>query len=63
MNNKKIVVDISEKGDVSINGEGFVGPECHNLIKEIGDAVGAPTSSTRKKEYNIKTNTKQKERN
>jgi len=63
MNNKKIIVDISETGDISINGEGFIGPECHNLIKEIGDAIGKTTHSEKKKEYNIKTNVKQKERN
>lgn len=63
MNNKKIIVDISENGEVSINGEGFVGPECHNLIKEIGDAIGKTIHSEKKKEYNIKTVVKQKERN
>ena len=63
MNNKRIVVDISEKGDVSIEGFHFSGPECHNLVKEIGDAIGTTTHSERKKEYNIKTSVKQKERN
>lgn len=63
MNNKKIIVDISETGDVSINGEGFVGPECSSLIKEISDAIGTTTRSEKKKEYNIKTVVKQKERN
>jgi len=63
MNNKTIVVDISEKGDVSINGEGFVGTECKSFLKEISDAIGKTTHSEKKKEYNIKTVVKQKERN
>jgi hypothetical protein len=63
MNNKKIIVDIDQTGNISIDGEGFVGPECHNLIKEIGDAIGQTTRSEKKKEYNIKTIIKQKERN
>lgn len=63
MNNKTIVVDISKNGDVSVEGQNFSGPECHNFLKEISDAVGTTTSSTRKKEYNIKTATRHKELN
>jgi len=63
MNNKKIVVDISETGNVSIEGNNFVGPECDHFIKEIADSIGKTVSSTKKKEFNIKIITKQKEKN
>lgn len=63
MNNKKIIVDIGETGDVSINGEGFIGPECGHFIKEITDTVGTMVHHVKKKEYNMKTNIKHKERN
>jgi hypothetical protein len=63
MNNKKIVVDISETGDVSIEGEGFVGPECEVFANEISTILGVKKVFTKKKEYSIKTNVKQKERN
>jgi len=63
MNNKKIIVDITKTGDVSIEGNNFVGPECDHFIKEIADSIGKTISSAKKKEYNMKTSTKQKERN
>jgi len=63
MNNKTIVVDISEKEDVSIEGFDFVGPECEIFAKEISSALGTTKNFTKKKEYNMKTNIKQKERN
>jgi hypothetical protein len=63
MNNKKIIVDISETGDVSVEGFDFVGPECEIFAKEISSALGTTKNFTKKKEYNIKTVIKQKERN
>lgn len=60
---KKIVIDIDNEGNISIDGQGFVGTECGSFIKEVSDAIGTTTHSTKKKEYNIKTNVKQKERN
>jgi hypothetical protein len=63
MNNKKIIVDIDQTGNVSIEGENFQGPECDTFIKEIGKEIGEIKSSAKKKDYNIKTVTKQKERN
>lgn len=60
---KKITIDIDEVGNISIEGENFQGPECDTFIKEIGKEIGTIKSSTKKKEYNIKTNVKQKERN
>lgn len=63
MLNKTIVIEIDHKGDVSINGDGFVGPECQRFIEEISSCIGGTTSSTKKKEYNNKVVKRQRERN
>jgi len=63
MNNKRIIIDIDEKGNISIDGQGFIGTECKSFLKEIADNIGNTINSTKKKEYNMKTNTKQKEKN
>lgn len=62
MNNKKIIVDIDQAGNISIEGENFQGPECETFIKEIGKEMGNIKNFTKKKEYNIKTIVKQKEK-
>ena len=48
---KKIVIDIDEEGNCSIDGEGFVGPECANFIGEVEKALGTRTSQKNKPAY------------
>lgn len=45
---KKIIIDINENGDCTIEGKGFVGPECESLIKEVEQALGKRISATNK---------------
>lgn len=52
MNRKEVVIDIDENGDCSIEGKGFVGPECEKSMKEIEQALGNVSSSQNKPEYN-----------
>lgn len=54
MNNKKIIIELEEDGSCTVNGLNFVGPECHNFITEITDAIGITKSSDKKKEFNIR---------
>lgn len=48
---KKITIEIDAKGDCSIDGEGFVGPECATFIGEIEKSLGKTTSTRNKREY------------
>jgi len=49
---KKIVVEIDEKGDCSIDGQGFSGAECDFFMAEIEDALaGEITTNEKKPEY------------
>ena len=51
MSRKRIVIDVDEKGNCSIEGQGFVGPECEKHIKEVEQALGSTTSSKLKPEH------------
>lgn len=51
---KKIIIEIDPKGDCSIDGEGFVGPECATFIGEIEKSLGHVTSRRNKKEFKQK---------
>lgn len=48
---KKIVVEIDQDGNCSVDGEGFIGPECSHFIGEIEEALGERTSQRDKPEY------------
>jgi hypothetical protein len=48
---EEIVIDISENGDVTIEGKGFSGPECEKFIAEVGAVYGETTRSIKKPEY------------
>jgi len=48
---KKIVIEIDEDGNVSVDGKNFVGTECGKFIKEVQDALGQTVSSKDKPEY------------
>ncbi len=48
---KSIVIQFDENGDCSIEGQGFVGPECDKALREIETALGQTTSRAKKPEY------------
>lgn len=48
---KKIVVEIDQDGNCSVDGQGFQGPECGHFISEIEEALGERTSQRDKPEY------------
>jgi hypothetical protein len=61
-NQKKIVVDIDEEGNCSIDGQGFQGPECAHFIGEVEKALGEKTSQEDKPEYRQRRTTSQRDR-
>jgi len=48
---KSIVIKFDENGDCSIEGQGFVGPECDKALSEIEKALGQTTQRTKRPEY------------
>jgi len=48
---KQIVIEIDPDGNCSIDGEGFIGPECSSFIGEIEEALGKRVSQKDKLEY------------
>lgn len=54
-NQKKIVIEIDEEGNCSIDGQGFIGTECDHFISEIEEALGTQTSCKDKEEYSQRT--------
>ena len=48
---KTIVIEFDENGDCSIEGQGFVGPECDRALSEIETALGQTTNRTKKPEF------------
>lgn len=50
-NQKQIVIDIDSDGNCSVDGEGFIGPECKHFINEIEEALGTRISQKDKPEY------------
>lgn len=59
---KQIVIDIDHEGNCSIEGEGFVGPECSHFIEEIEEALGDRISQTDKPEYSQRRTTQKRSR-
>ena len=59
---KQIVIDIDPEGNCSIDGEGFVGPECGHFIEEIEESLGQRTSQRDKQEYRQRRTTRTKNR-
>lgn len=53
---KKIVVEIDREGNCSVDGQGFVGPECKGFMKEIQDTIGETTSTKEKRPAKRQTN-------
>lgn len=48
---KQIIIDVDSDGNCSIDGEGFIGPECGHFLNEIQEALGIQTSQKDKLEY------------
>jgi len=48
---KEIVIEIDEHGNCSIEGNGFVGPECSHFIEEVEESLGERVSQKDKEEY------------
>lgn len=48
---KQIVIDIDPEGNCSMEGEGFVGPECAKFLSEVEEVLGTVESQTDKPEY------------
>lgn len=48
---KQIVIDIDPEGNCSIEGEGFIGPECSHFIEEIEQTLGTRITQKDKPEY------------
>lgn len=49
---KRVVVEIDKDGNVTIEGEEFVGAECAHFISEIEESLGTQISQRDKPEYN-----------
>jgi len=54
---KEIIIEIDESGNCSLDGKGFVGPECEKAMAEIESALGKVTNKTRKAEYSAVSRT------
>lgn len=50
-NKKEIIIDIDAKGNCSIEGKNFVGPECLSFIGEIQECIGDTRAKTTKPEF------------
>jgi len=59
---KEIVIEIDENGNCSVDGKGFVGPECGKFVGEIEQSIGSKTKETNKPEFKIRKKTKSKQR-
>lgn len=46
---KKVIVDIDETGQITLDGQGFDGKECHDIIDELRKKASAGTVSNKKK--------------
>lgn len=59
---KQIIVDIDNEGNCSIDGEGFVGPECGHFIGEIEEVVGTRVTQRDKPEYRQRSTNRSRDR-
>lgn len=59
---KKVIVEIDGEGNCSIEGKGFVGPECSHFLTEIEEALGQQTSIKDKPEYRQRRTTSTRNR-
>ncbi len=59
---KQIIIDIDPEGNCSIDGEGFIGPECGHFVSEIEEALGTRISQKDKPEYRQRRTTSTRNR-
>ena len=57
---KQIKSIINEDGSITMEGHGFVGPECDKCMKVLEEALGKSTMKIKKPEYFQKDIRKQK---
>lgn len=57
---KQVIINIDPDGNCSIEGEGFVGPECGQFLSEIEEALGIVVSRKEKPEYHQRSITKER---
>lgn len=48
---KQVIIEIDAGGNCSIEGKGFVGPECSSFIQELEQSLGTKTFQKDKPEY------------
>lgn len=57
---KEVTIKIDPEGNCSIEGEGFIGPECAKFLSEIEEALGTVTSHIDKPEYRQRNVTRER---
>jgi len=64
MLSKEIIIEIDENGNCSLDGKGFIGPECEKAMAEIESVLGRTVNKVHKPEYSMinRTNVRNKER-
>lgn len=63
MKSKQVIIEIDQDGNCSIEGTGFVGPECSRLLGEIERDLGVSIKREQKPEYRQIQRTRQREKN
>jgi hypothetical protein len=58
----EIKITIDEDGNCKAEGIGFIGAECDRALREIDQALGTRTKTTRKPEYARLGNAQQEKR-
>ena len=48
---EEILIEIGANGEVTVEGNGIVGPDCVKLTEALEDALGDVTKRTKKAEY------------
>lgn len=59
---EEIKIDVSPEGEVVIGVTGVTGPSCHDLTREIEDALGSTTDRQNTAEYDQTVQQRQTER-
>jgi len=62
MSEKRIVIEIDENGNCSLEGQGFDGPECELFISEIEESLGKVIHTEENDEYYQRTTISNKNR-
>ncbi len=57
---KEVIINIDPDGNCSIEGKGFVGPECAKFLSEIEAVLGTDATHTDKPEYRQRTVTRER---